>query len=359
MSSEKFVCPYRALAWGLWLLSAFLGSCLSEIELEVPDNEGDQIAIRGVVVAADTSETSYVEVKVSYVSSFEDTDGPDFLEGVSVSLMDDLGHEVDIPQREAGGFYLSFREAQNGLLPEPGRSYRIRVVTASSTYLSDWDLLHPVPKPTGVTQSSEIRNVLNDVGNLVEREFLSFQLSTPITSEGEGAYLKWSFSGTYQFTESKDLPRICFISEPLNLEKVVVFNGAAAREEELTDFLLLEKLYDYRFFEGYYLTVRQQSLSREAFQYWERIGEVVNRTGNLFEAPAGKVRGNIHHTENKDEEVFGYFYAVEEALIHYRAGPGQTTLYYLCSPQVSPMHDACLDCTAHPRASLQQPAYWK
>jgi hypothetical protein len=95
------------------------------------------------------------------------------------------------------------------------------------------------------------------------------------------------------------------------------------------------------------------------WHYWEQIGQVVNRTGGVFEAPAGKVKGNFRNVDDENEEVFGYFYATEEAVVRYKVGPGISYLPHLCSPLGPPQNPYCGNCLAHPRSSLDKPDYWE
>lgn len=341
------------------LIIVLCHGCVSEITLDVPPSEQVNIAIRGSLVAGDEP---YVVVKITKVSDFKASEIPEAVSTQRVLLMDEAGNQVEIPASEAGEYYLDLSVNADKMEIVKGRAYRIQITTAAgTTYLSDWDHLLPVPTPTEITQLNEIRDILNESGNEARQEYLRFRVTTPLSApdSSTGTYLKWSFSGIYQLTETADLPKTCYISEPLNLENVVVFNGSVGRQGDLTDFYLLEEPYDYRFYEDYYLTVRQQSLSEHAFRYWEQVGKVVNRTGSIFEAPAGKVKGNFHNVDDESEVVFGYFYATEETVIRYKVQRGQSDLIHLCSQQSNPPNPFCLNCLAHPRSSLDRPEYWE
>lgn len=336
------------------LIAGLLGSCLREIELSVPEANLKSVAIRGFIQAGDTAK---VEVKITYISNYKAFELPKAIPNAVVTVLDETGGQLLVPMRSNGDYEIILREEHDFRI-EPGKSYRLSVVTPEGKrYQSTMEVLQSVPKPEKVTQLSEIRTLFNSAGNSYEQEYLQFQINTSLSSPGNpgGTFLKWSFSGTYKLSGGK----ICYIDEPLNLENVVIFNGRASRQNELTDFYLLEEPYDYRFYEGYYLTVRQQSLSEEAYHYWEQIGRVVNRTGGIFEAPAGKVQGNIYNMDDESEEVFGYFYATEEAIIRYKVSPGISYLRHLCFQVGPPANPYCGNCLAHPRSSLDKPDYWE
>ena len=342
--------------------------CLKEISLEAPEGNSSALAIRGSLVA---TEVPYVVVEITKVSNYRASDIPEAVVGAEVILRADSGEEIQLPMRKDGEYFQDLSPAVTGLPTEPGKAYQLSVTTPDGKhYQSTWETLYPVPQAKEITQVSETRSILNDVGNTVEQEFLRFLITTPIVQEGNdaGVFLRWSFSGTFRVTESTlDVPlppqaKTCYLREVLNLENVVVFSGEESRTEELKDFFLLEEPYNYRFYEGYYLTVNQQSLSESAFRYWDQIGEIVNRSGNFFESPAGKVNGNFQNTADAREEVFGYFYATEEITMHYRVQPGKSRISRLCPASAKPDEDGvnylCFNCLAHPKSSLDKPAFW-
>jgi hypothetical protein len=59
----------------------------------------------------------------------------------------------------------------------------------------------------------------------------------------------------------------------------------------------------------YSLNVRQFSLSRKAFDYFNTLRELSKEAGNMYETQPANIPGNIYNTDNPDEEVIGLFYA--------------------------------------------------
>jgi len=45
--------------------------------------------------------------------------------------------------------------------------------------------------------------------------------------------------------------------------------------------------------EGYYLSVYQQAISEQAYEYWRQINLLTNRDGSIFEQPSGKIITNF------------------------------------------------------------------
>jgi hypothetical protein len=349
------------------ILVLSLWSCLSEISLEVPETNSESIAIRGKLIYGDTSRVS---VKITNVSDFTASDVPRAIEGATVELVDESGQRIELFMGEVG-IYERIIPGSGTYTVEPGRNYQLSVRTPEGkTYLSLPETLKAVPEPDGIRPDTIRREILNDVGNLVNQPYLRFLITTPLTTteNGERAYLKWNFTGTYRFTESNltsPFPntRTCYFTDVLDLEHVVVFNGRESEQEILNDFLLLEEELDYRFSEGFYLTAVQESLSEGAYRYWQSAGEIVSLTGNFFDAPPGKINSNLYNPEDLQEEVFGYFYATQQDTLRLYVPPGPDPVRRFCPLEAAPGDDSvspvCLDCNSRHESTLEKPDFWE
>ena len=59
----------------------------------------------------------------------------------------------------------------------------------------------------------------------------------------------------------------------------------------------------------YRLLVKQQSLSLEAYEYWQRMNNQAVESGGMYEEQPASVRGNICSADELQDEVLGFFYA--------------------------------------------------
>lgn len=360
---------FRAVA-SLLAIGCLLGAlgCLDEIGLAVPEQEQrEKIVIRGSVVAKDTA---MVSVRVSKLSNFKDLEIPDHISSARVILQDEAGNQLEIPVVAPGLYEMQLTDSVSNLVVRPGKTYQLLVTLADGReYHSSAEPLYPVPQPASVQEQSTSRRVLDEFGDIVDQEYLQFLLTTPVDRpDGQGkAYLKWNFLGTYRFREANfksPFPpniRTCYFYEDLNRDKVVLYNGAESRQNILSSFFLLEEKFNYRFAGGFYLSVFQQSLSEKAYEYWQRAGQTVDVSGTFFETTPGKVKGNFHNIANEDEEVFGYFYASEEAVIRLFIPPALNRVKPYCPSNPVSLNDApaiCLDCLIQPRSTLEKPAFW-
>lgn len=350
----------------LLLLLTMLPGCLSEISLEVPANDQQQLVIRGVLKDLDTA---VVSVSLSYLTDFSSEATPNFVNGAIVSLIDESGNQLSVPMVNAGRYELTILENTNSLEVKPGQAYQLSVLLPDGRqYESSLETLYEVPEPQSVDYLTEQRVIVNEAGNLIDQEFLKFLITTPIVNaQGGRSFLKWSFIGTYKFMETAEVSpfppnvRTCYIHENLDLEHVVAYNGEENSQDVLSGYFLLEEPFNYRFVDGFYLSVYQQSLSEKAYEYWDAIGKIVALSGNFFDAPPGKVRGNFHNIIDESEEVFGYFYATQEAILRYYIPPARGEVEAFCPATGTRdwVQHVCFDCLSRGGSTLEKPDFWE
>lgn len=59
----------------------------------------------------------------------------------------------------------------------------------------------------------------------------------------------------------------------------------------------------------YSLHIQQQSLSQEAYEYWQRMNDQAAGSGGLYEKQPASVAGNMYSVDQAEGVVLGYFYA--------------------------------------------------
>ena len=345
-----------------------LQSCFSEIDFEGSGSQLDNLVIQGKLIKGDPSTVS---ISVLSVSAYDGLDDPIPLSSANVSLIDEDLNSVELLSTEPGIFERTIPADFPEISISEGKAYQIRVATeAGQVYESTFQPLNPVPSPVSIDLTLIDREEINGTGNLVENTYLNFFINTPlVTNSDDGnSYLKWETEGCYRFIETTPAsapipnPKTCYFKEVLDIDKIKVFNGLASSSTNLNNHAILELQRDHRFSRGYYLTVYQQSLSEAAYEYWEQVSQVVERTGSLFESKPGKVNGNISNVANPEEEVFGFFYVTVQDTIRLHINPEDVNFPDpYCPAEAGPedgVADFCYDCLLWPRSTLEKPDYW-
>ena len=55
----------------------------------------------------------------------------------------------------------------------------------------------------------------------------------------------------------------------------------------------------------------QNSLTREAFQFYKLLNEQLSISGDIFDPPPANITGNFINLSNPDDPVIGYFHAAD------------------------------------------------
>lgn len=349
------------------ICSGLLPGCLDEISFDSPENQLENLAIQGKLIKG---APSVVSVSIARVSAFSGFDQPMPVEPARVSLLDENGNALDLVASGPGLFQLEIDDNQAGFAIREGHAYQIKVVMqAGLSYESGLEPLLPVPHALSMDIELSSRGEINEVGNIVENPYLQFFIHTPLTAanNSQRSFLKWEMEGCYRFIESTPnssaFPKTCYNKDAVSLGKVIVFDGPASGAGSLDSrHLLLDTKQDYRFSQGYYLTVYQQSLSESAFDYWDQVSQVVERSGGFFEPAPGKIKGNIRNADDPEEEVFGYFYATVQDTFRLRVRPEDAyypTSFCLSSFAAGERNAVCFNCLLRPNSSLEKPDYWE
>lgn len=352
---------YRLLAF--IVLTSSVG-CLSEIDIDIPSDTGDNIVI---VSKLSMAERSSIEVRISGLSSFSESDVPITINNAVVSLMDANGNSEIVPPKGDGRY-----ESNIFRVPiEDGQLYQLIVEVNGNRYESDLEKLNAVPKAIKIEHDEVVRAELNDSGNIVDKRYVRFFIDTPLTSSGsdDKVYLKWDFLGVYKYVETTvDSPfppvtKTCYIDQLLNLDKIAIYNGPESREQILEKEFLLEEEINHRFSRGFYLTAYQQTLSEGAFEYWEQIKTITDLSGNFFEDPPGKIFGNFKNVNDPNEEVFGYFYATQTDTVRSFVSTNDYPVNPICPaiglPSDESISSTCFDCLRTQNSTTAKPSYWE
>jgi hypothetical protein len=228
-----------------------------------------------------------------------------------VTIVDNLGNINPVPETIVAGTYSA--SAVTGV---PGRSYQLRITTTNgSQYHSTFDEIKPVPPIDALEYEYTVTETLfiNANGAARTQKLEAFALyavvSDPQVAEN---FYRWQVDGIFEFFSVSDfLPTHCWAPVTRLESKLVI------ADDEFTDGhtfrqYLANVPYDRPTY--YLVKVRQQSLTREAFDFTKRISVQQTSTGTLFDPPPAPIIGNIVCDTNPAETVLGYFGASSVAV---------------------------------------------
>ncbi len=347
----------------LLLVSMFLlGACLDKIDLDVPKGLEDSVVIRGELVKG---QPSTLNVYLDRVFNFE-------LESLlpfnarGVFLIDEAGNQVEIPEF-GDGFHTYTFFPNDPFQVEIGRKYQLRVSTFDGrVFESALEEIMQLPEKGEMELDLSSITVLDDRGDLEEIPVIQFYINAPVNLKDseQNARLLWTPEYTFQITDNGS--RVCYVTRNLDFDNILLLDGTILETDFATRIPLSNIPLNFELNEGYYYSVYQKSLTKGAFDYWNQTKQIIERTGNLFEAPAGRVTTNFKNIADENDNVFGYFTAYAQDTIRIYVPPGEFTEEgnRRCPPSVPPPPGGgcpvpiCCDCASAAGSSIFRPSFW-
>lgn len=358
----------------LWTLSISFWTCIDAIDFAQPATFQNAISIQGKL---NKGNPSRVEVQISEVFNFSEV--PRLIDALYVELIDDRGNKVALESKIQGIYKLDLG-ANQPVEVAYGAGYQIKVaLNNGEIYESAFDTLYPVTTATKLSIQKTQKVKTNTLGVRDTVNFVAFNTSTTFpVYNNQKVNLLWELESTFKLTDSpifySSCPRDC---QPTNLDKIpktcfVTFspvqnyktlNARSLSGAAVMDFnILTADASSFIFSEGFYLTVLQQSLSEDAYEYWSIVAQLTNRSGTIFEAPAGRVSSNIRNINEAKTSVFGYFYATESSTQRIYVPPTfEVTAKPVCPVLPNPDGSGpgnCCDCLCEPNSSTERPVWW-
>ncbi len=295
------------------LIVLVLNSCVEPYDPIINETQ-EVMVIEGMI--SDQSGTQTVSVSRS--TPYNE---PSFMpvSGCVVTVTDNLGNvEFYTENWDEPGIYEAY-------LDEPflgvDKIYSLQVVTPNNDiYASDYDTLLSCPPvdtiyyedatsggedPDDVWQGiqfyNDVRGFDGGTRNYRWRATATWEYHSPYTSN----YV-WYYGTTLPYLV--DSVSTCYFTE--NIETVY-----AASTQLLSENNIYKNMLNYvsdqtpRLSERYSLLVEQQSLTDQAYTYWEKLAAQSASSASLYETQPSSSQGNIYNVYNSSEKVLGLFYA--------------------------------------------------
>jgi Domain of unknown function (DUF4249) len=267
-----------------------------------------------VVDARITDANTSNSVKLS--RTFQDQNiGPSSVSGAAVIITDDAGNSTSL-YGVGDGVYKTDSLGFRGMT---GRSYVLHIYTPEGgVYESEPCLMRPVADIDSIYFGKDQQSGNNGT---VSQDGLSIYLDT---KEGApNSYYRWDFDETWKysiplpkrfdFISRDNIPRVANVQDVCwkthKSDGVIigsVFSGQSLRiirkpilfiATAETDRLMIE----------YSMLVRQYSISKNEYDFWDNIKKVNDAGGDIFASQPFSVVSNIHNIYNPNEMVLGYF----------------------------------------------------
>jgi hypothetical protein len=293
----------------LLIMAYLLSTCIDPFNPEL-NGSGSLLVVDALV----TNENRYYQVRLSRTSDVQNEE-PSMVTGAQVSISENTGKKF-VLQETTAGIYRTDSMLFRG---EIGNSYILSVkTTGGDEYESDLCTMYPVHSIENVYFSKD-QGITNNGSEIHE----GIRIFIDSGTDDNNKYLRWVYNEYWKISvpdpkkynyindstivEVDQIKQVCWgnsISDDIliysnDLEqtnsverKPIVF---IASEE--SDRLLIQ----------YCVEIKQLSLSRPEFEFWNHLKQVTESGGDIFEKQPFPIVSNIHNINNPKEQVLGFF----------------------------------------------------
>jgi hypothetical protein len=286
------------------VLSLFLlivGGCITEF---VPhtDEDPDLLVVEGLIT--DQPEAYTVRLSRSMPLGKAATIKP--LKGCTISITDDLGNTYHLSESSTAGTYLTDKATFRGVV---GRKYTLHINTNNSTstrhtYESMPMELRAVPAIDSLYYEKVI--IQEKTEDTAPEDGCQVYLNTHDSQE-KCKFYRWDYVETWKFQLPYFVPnQTCWISS--NSNEINIKNTSVLSVDKVTRYPLkfISNETD-RLDVRYSILVNQYSLNEDEFTYWEKLQNISEDIGGLYDIIPSTIPGNMLCVEDPAEQVLGYF----------------------------------------------------
>ena len=254
-----------------------------------------------------------------------------------VIIMDNQGHSEMLSETEPG----VYTTATDGIQGIAGNSYKIQIKDSErNVYESAFEKL---PAPVDIDTIYPILEYhYSDVYHQ-DIPGYRFNISTQ-NGDNDSLCFRWQLQHTWQYASDyqiylyydgklhvfpdPDSLQTCWITEPVY--SIFTTTAIGLDKPVITDYPLHYIGFDTRHFSiRYSLLVKQLTISRSAWEYWDAVKEQTTASGNLYTHLPYQIKGNIKRVDDENEPVLGYFQV---------AGINVKRIFINRPPAIIPMH---------------------
>jgi hypothetical protein len=279
--------------------------CISQSCIKKVDVETRNVAPILVVEGAVTTDTVPYTVKLTYSGPLGSSENiPDqYLEkNATVTISDDLGNNTTLVYRDQG----VYETTDPAYIGKAGRTYQVTVLLKNGKkYVS---IPEKIKAPVPVTQVST---------QFVYKFNFDFPTYLNIYADAkdpgqEENYYRWTFiNWVLRQTKGVSCGFGCIMYEYCYQKyvdkEVRLLSDAAINGNDIKN-QLVGRCYIYSYGNPL-IDIAQQSLSREAYQFWRAYQDQQSRTGSILDPLPASIKGNVRNAADSTDYALGYFSA--------------------------------------------------
>jgi len=300
----------------LFLLLLTYDSCIEPFEPVIEEYQ-KVLVINGKIT--DQPGMHYIEISRSTPYNY-----PSYqpVGGYVVMVTDENGEMIHFLEREPGRYSADIP----GSFLAVGKAYMLQVFTPNGReYCSEYDTLLACPPIDSIYYEVETRETSDPDFILGGIQFYMDMTG----SASDSRNIRWQLEETWEywaalfsqyirregeevtdFHSSEDLFK-CWKTYPIREIYTETTRNLSVNALKRNSLNFVSNETD-RLKVTYSLLVKQQSLTRSSYVYWDKMKAQSGETGGLYEHQPSSAIGNICNTTDPDEVVLGIFYATQQ-----------------------------------------------
>jgi hypothetical protein len=284
---------HRIIRFALFLL--LFTRCTVEFHPEI-DNNKEQLVVEGMI----TDQNRTNRVKLSMSTQIGMSLGLKPVKGAIVTVTDEKGIVTTLAESPAGTYSadsLSFRGRVGG-------SYSLNIKINNITYETDFTEMEPVPPINSLYYEKVVIVASKDTNDIEEGCKVYVDSFDP---SGKCLFFRWNYTETWEYRIPYIVAnRICFITE--RSDEILIKNTSLFSQARVSKYpiVFISNKTD-RLKETYSILVNQYSLSESEYNFWEKVQNISQNVGNLYDITPVAISGNIRCCNDPEKTVLGYF----------------------------------------------------
>ena len=283
------------------LLISFLiltGSCITKFTPRTSEDK-ELLVVEGLIT--DQHVTNRIKLSRSLPLGVRNTAVP--VTGCIVTISDDLGNTFNLKETVSGTYNTDSVQFRGST----GRFYTLHINTPSNNlvYESYPMEMKPVPAIDSIYYEKLTFQFGSD-GVTPSQEGCQVYLNTHDPTN-QCKFFRWEYSETWEFHLPYTVPNsICWISN--NSDVINIKNTSSLQESKVDKYPinLISYITD-RLQVKYSILVNQYSLNEDEYLYWEKLQNISQQVGGLYDIIPSVVASNVYCLSDPNEKVLGYF----------------------------------------------------
>lgn len=217
-----------------------------------------------------------------------------------VTLRDDRGVLTTLKEVKAGVYATDSTKFRGRI----GGKYSLGIKISNSIYSTDYIELKPVPQ---INELDYQKVTFTDPQNpdfIGEGVKIYLDTNDP---KKECLFYRWDYVETYEYRVPFEVAnKVCWVTE--RSDRIMIKNTSIYNQARVSDYLVnvISNSSD-KLKERYSILVKQYSLNETEYDFWERVQNISQNVGSLYDITPMAIPSNIRCTTNPSETVLGYF----------------------------------------------------